>query len=152
ANISEPSVPEALADVVSGIHGLHDFEWKSMIGKAELLPYNNNNSAGHALAPDDFATIYNVTPLYGQGIDGTGQNLVIIGQTRINLSDIRTFRTRYNLPANDPQTMLFGPDPGITGDITEADLDVEWSGAVARKANIIYAYARTVTISAQYAV
>jgi uncharacterized protein (TIGR03437 family) len=48
--------------------------------------------------------------------------------------------------------MLFGPDPGIQSDLIEADLDLEWSTAVARNATIVYAYSTNVFTSAQYAV
>ena len=38
---------------------------------------------------------------------------------------------------NDPQIIVNGPDPGLVpGDETEALLDVEWSGAVAKGATI----------------
>ena len=48
-------------------------------------------------------------------------------------------------------------DPGITGDLTEADIDLEWSGAVARNATIIFVKCDTktnngVVTSAQYAI
>src|SRR5256885_8091753 len=43
----------------------------------------------------------------------------------------------FGLPANDPVIILNGADPGlVSGDEGEADLDVEWSGAVAPKATI----------------
>ena len=68
------------------------------------------------MVPDDFATIYDVTPLYAAGIDGAGQSLVIVGQTDINVSDIDAFRSKYNLPAiNLQQHLVQGQaDPGIS--------------------------------------
>src|SRR6185437_8706681 len=44
----------------------------------------------------------------------------------------------FGLPANAPQIIVDGPDPGRTrgDDETEADLDVEWSGGVAKGATI----------------
>src|SRR6202023_1657896 len=57
----------------------------------------------------------------------------------INLSDIQIFRIAFGLPPNDPTIILDGPDPGNalgSGEETEADLDVEWSGAIAPKATI----------------
>ena len=152
ANATEPAIPAALDGVVSGFDGLNDFGFKPMNIEASVAPDFNSGSS-HYLAPDDVATIYGIAPLYAAGFDGTGQNLAVIGQTAINLTDIRTFRRRFNLPANDPQVVLFGPSPGTrAGDLPEADLDIEWSGAVARNAMIIYVYSRSVTTSAQYAV
>jgi hypothetical protein len=104
-------------------------------------------------APDDLATIYDISPLYSAGIDGSGQKLAIIGRTDITFDDIEAFRKRFNLPANDPQLVLVGPNPGTNpGDLDEADLDIEWSGVVARNASIIYVYARTINTAIQYAV
>jgi hypothetical protein len=37
---------------------------------------------------------------------------------------------------NDPDIILNGPDPGPNGDESEADIDVQWSGAVAKNAKI----------------
>jgi uncharacterized protein (TIGR03437 family) len=117
--------------------------------------YTTPRSGAHQIVPDDLATIYDIKPVYAAGIDGTGQKLVIAGQTRINLSDIEQFRSSYGLPANDPQTLLVPntKDPGISSsDLAEADLDLEWSGAVARNASILFVYSYEVMDAVQYAV
>ncbi len=49
---------------------------------------------------------------YHAGFNGAGQTLVIAGQTDINISDIRGFRTEFNLAANDPQLVLYGTGSG----------------------------------------
>jgi len=152
ANATEPSVPEALAEVVAGIRGLDDFRLES---QAKIVPLaaESDTTAGRALAPDDFATIFDLQKLYAAGIDGTGQTIAILGQTGIHLSDIQAFRAQFNLPANIPRVMLFGPDPGIDStDLSEANLDLEWSGAVAPGATIVYVYSADVLTAAQYAV
>src|SRR5260370_14085871 len=96
-------------------------------------PRNGNNFYG--LGPGDFATIYNSKPLISTGNDGTGQTIAIVGETNINVQDVQQFRSMFGLPANFNATnvVLNGEDPGITsiGEEGEADLDVEWSGAVA---------------------
>jgi uncharacterized protein (TIGR03437 family) len=152
SNATEPSIPAALAPVVSGFAGLNDFDYQPAYRNSRLAPDYNSGSS-HYLAPDDFAAIYNLTPLYAAGIDGTGQKIAIIGRTDVDLADIRAFRKRFNLPAKDPQLVLFGADPGTSaGDLTEADLDLEWSGAIAKNATIIYVYSRGINTSVQYAV
>ena len=152
ANITEPSIPEALAGIVEGIRGLDDFRPHPQ-RSLPLKPNFTASSGAHYLVPDDLAAIYNIQPLYAAGYDGTGQKIVIPGQTNINLADIRAFRARFSLPARDPQIVLFGADPGIRAeDQIEADLDLEWSGAVARNATIIYVNSRNVFSSIQYAV
>ncbi len=151
ANASDPQIPAAFAPAVAGINTLHDFRKKSAIrvlGKASRVAntslwqpeFTFSGAAGvqHFLAPGDFAKIYNTAALYQNGIDGTGQSIAIVARNNINLSDVQIFRIAFGLPVNDPQIILDGPDPGnMTGpEETEADLDIEWSGAIAPKATI----------------
>lgn len=102
------------------------------------------------VVPYDFAAIYNATPLWNAGIDGTGQTIAIAGTSEINLTDVATFRSTFGLPAGTPpqEIVASGPNPGICtststtavcgiGDLIENSLDVEWSGAVAKGAQII---------------
>jgi hypothetical protein len=102
------------------------------------------------VAPYDFATIYNLLPLWNNGIDGTGQTIAIAGTSDINTADVATFRSVFGLPAGTTPTTIVanGTDPGeclFTGsslpctldDLIENTLDVEWSGAVAKGANIV---------------
>jgi uncharacterized protein (TIGR03437 family) len=150
ANTSAPSIPAALSGIVRGFHGLHNFRLRprSRARRAAPGPVYTAGDGQNQIAPDDFATIYDVARLYAAGIDGTGQKLVVVGQTEVNVSDIQRFRSKYGLPANDPQMVLVPPSPGITQlDLPEADLDLEWSGAVARKAQIIYVYSTDVETS-----
>jgi pseudomonalisin len=146
ANATDISIPQALTPAVQGLVSLHDFLLPSKISRIvkreqaldSLDPDDNFTSGRHGLAPYDFATIYDVVPLWNEGIDGTGQSIAIVGRTNINLSDIATFRSKYGLPPNPPQIVLTGPDPGIVSpdEEGEADLDVTWSGAVAKGAAI----------------
>jgi len=139
ANESEPAIPSALAGVVRGMRGLNNFTPKP---RTKLRPkFTSNLSGNHFIAPDDFARIYGLNGLYANGIDGTGQKIAVMGQTDIKLSDVATFRSVSGLPANVPQVVLVpgSADPGIvTDDLIEANLDVQWAGAVAKNAQIIY--------------
>jgi uncharacterized protein (TIGR03437 family) len=138
SNVTIPSVPEALADVVDGFTGLDNFQMTSMM--IPVTPDFNSGSS-HFLSPDDFTTIYNVKPLAQAGLDGTGQSIAIVGQSNILLSDVRSFRTRFGLPVNDPKILLYSStDPGFTGSQDEGNLDVQWAGAIAPKATIYYVY------------
>lgn len=136
ANSSDPSVPEALSDVVAGFLGLDDFV---PFSNARLVP-QYNSGASHYLVPEDFSTIYNIKPLAQAGIDGSGQSIGIIGQSDVLLTDLRSFRTRYGLPAADPTLIAYGTDPGFNGAQAEANLDLEWAGAIAPKASLFYYY------------
>jgi pro-kumamolisin-like protein/subtilase family protein len=158
ANAGEPSVPAALAGLISGFSGLNDFRPKpKMLRRMDTRPRPNftDGTTNHFLAPADFELIYNVTPLYGHGIDGTGQKIAIVGQSDVQLDDIREFRSLMGLPTNDPQIVLVpgSGDPGMRdGDLQEADLDLEWAGAVARNATLIYVNSPNAWDSLHYAV
>jgi subtilase family serine protease len=160
ANASDPEIPDAFSDVVAGIVSLHDFRSEPM--HTPLQPPVTELSAGntHYMAPADFATIYDVAPLYQQGIDGSGQSIAIVGRSNIKIADVRQFRSTFGLPANDPQIIVNGVNPGVlaSGEESEAVLDVEWSGAVAKKAIIKFVVSASTNtsdgtyLSAQYIV
>jgi subtilase family serine protease len=118
------------------------------------------------LAPADVATIYDINPLYNAAtpINGSGQKIAVVGQADIFLADINDFRSGFGLTpisgctltttgavglitacnTSNFQYVLLGTDPLLPGqDIGEADLDVEWSGAVAPNAQIIYVNSET---------
>ncbi len=152
ANAAEPSIPAALADVMLGMDGLDDFQPEA------VQPRMTSSSGVHTLAPDDLATIYDIAPIYQSGIDGTGQRIAVMGSTQFNASaiaDVAQFRSKFNLPPNVPQPVLDTdyPDPGVnSGSINEAHLDIEWAGAIARNATIIFVYSGTFLHAVQYTV
>jgi subtilase family serine protease len=141
ANSSEPAVPAALADVVSGFRSMNNFQLKPRVLKKMSPRFTSGISGNHFITPKDFATIYNVAPLYQQGLHGEGQSIVVAGQSNINVNDVRAFRSNSGLPANDPQVVIVPreTDPGmVSTDIDEANLDVEWAGAIAYNATVIF--------------
>ena len=157
ANAADPEIPLALAGVVSGVVSLHDFRSAPQLVGAQP-DYTLPNGA-HLLMPQDWDTIYDVSPLYGQGLDGTGQSIAVLGRVDVALSDVRAFRGNAGLPANDPQMIVNGADPGFPDcvDETEAALDVEWAGAIARNAKVLFVTSKSgttdgINLSAQYAV
>ena len=154
ANANDPQIPTALAPVVAGIVSLNNFPRQShtritgqarkIAGKPGLEPLFTfpNGSGGnfYGLAPGDFATIYNSKGLISSGNDGTGQTIAIVGETNIDVADVSSFRTMFGLPGNfsASNVILNGEDPGITSsdEEGEADLDTQWSGAVAPGATV----------------
>jgi subtilase family serine protease len=160
SNNGEPSVPDALSSLLVGIRGLNDFRLKPRSVRNQRLVqagpnpnFTSSISGNKYLAPDDFATIYDVKALYNSGIDGTGRKIAVAGQTDIQLTDIEAFRTASGLTKNDPQVVLDGTDPGTNlNDMTEADLDLEWSGAVAKNATVLYVNSTNVLNSFEYAI
>jgi subtilase family serine protease len=145
ANATEPAVPAALASSVLAVRNLNNFRIQPHNLKVRKVSADAHFEAGggnHFIAPDDLATIYNLKPLYAIGIDGE-QSVAVAGQTQINQTDITAFRSASGL-SNNPVQMVLVPSSGtsttVNDDELEADLDVEWSGAVARNAKIIYVY------------
>jgi pseudomonalisin len=138
ANAQDPQIPAAVGQVVGGLVSLHDFRSSAMHSLAQKASPAFSSGGGHYLAPADFATIYDVNPAYQLGINGSGQSVAVVARSNIQLSDVSQFRSYLGLPANNPQIIVNGTDPGIltSDDETEADLDAEWSGAVARNAVI----------------
>ncbi len=144
ANATELSIPAALSGVVVGVRNLSDFR-----PKARQLPkpsprYTASNGS-HYVVPDDFTTIYDVKAQYNAGYTGSGQTIAVAGQSAIEASDVANFRAAAGLPANPP-TLTQVPNTGTStvddtnGDEDESDLDVEWSGAIAKEATINFVY------------
>jgi uncharacterized protein (TIGR03437 family) len=163
ANATEPSVPAALESVVASIRGLHNFRVKPRVhkmiplgvGADGLSPAYTSGSGNHYLAPDDFATIFNLNPLYGAGVNGSGQKIVIVGQSRIDASHLPAFTSHFGM-ADVNVTSILVPntrDPGISQpDEQEADLDLQWASAVARGASLVFVYSYDVFDAVQYAI
>ncbi len=115
-------------------------------GPSTLFTLNVPNGCGvqpshcYALGPYDFGTIYDVLPLWNATpthIDGTGQTIAVVSESNINGNDVNSFRSYFGLPTPaNLNVVVSGPDPGLTGAETEADLDAEWSGAIAPNATI----------------
>jgi subtilase family serine protease len=142
ANASEISVPAALVNVVLGFTGLNDFRPKPHLHRMPVSPKFTDSPGVFALVPEDFATIYSVKALYDQGIDGTGQTIAVAGGSAITLSNINTFRSLAGLPVNPPTIIIVpggGTPVGTNQDAQlEAYLDLEWAGAVAKNAQILF--------------
>ncbi len=158
ANATDPSVPAALSGIVLGFRGLDNLRPRptARTGKPNFTSHVTGN---HFVAPSDFATIYNLKPLYTAGFDGTGEKIAVVGQTEIHTADIDAFRSAAGLSSKNLQLVLVpGGGSGFSSDDeVEADLDVEWSGGVAKNAGVLFVYvgatsAKSVFDSFEYAI
>jgi hypothetical protein len=157
ANVSDPQIPAALEPVIAGIASLNNFprlplsrpagtfsRSKATGEVAPLFTFNPGNGPVYAVGPADFGAIYNVQPLWQGGMTGAGQTIAVVGETNINIKDAEDFRSMFGLAANDPKVILDGPDPGIVpAEEGEADIDVQWAGAVAPRATIDFVVSET---------
>jgi subtilase family serine protease len=156
ANVTNASIPTAIAAVVSGVAGLHNFRMKPHVRANAVRPaFTSSVSGNHYVAPGDVYTIYGMNGLLGSGIDGTGVKIAVTGQVDINPADITAFRTASGLStANAPTTIHENGDPGAArscsgatsnncpspnqDDLAESTIDVEWSSAMAPGATILF--------------
>jgi len=164
ANSTQISIPSSLAGLVSDVRGLDDFKPKPRIqlAKSRQAGSNPNFTSGvtgaHYLAPPDFATIYDLGPLYSAGYNGKGVTIAVVGQTDIVPADITDFRSASGLSVNNPTVFTVpGTTPetvaaGSGEDLSETDLDLEWSGGVATGASIVLVNSGDVFTSLQYAI
>jgi subtilase family serine protease len=139
ANTASPSIPAALAPLVGGISTLNNFrlQTRATDRKGKSYPLYTASDGNHALVPADYATIYNINPLYRAtpAIDGTGTTIAVVGATYIDPQDITDFRKEFGIKAYTPQ-ILYPYGQPIDGDASEGTLDVSWSGATAPGAAI----------------
>jgi subtilase family serine protease len=169
ANMSDPQIPAHLAPVVVGVHALHDFmphpnfkskglarrdsatgAWSKVNPDFTVV---SGTSTYYAVAPADFATIYNLDPLLSAGVTGKGQTIAVIEDTNIkNVADVATFRTAFGLTSYGGTFTQVNPtgkttctNPGVNGAEGEAALDAEWAGASAPGAAIELASCKDTT-------
>ncbi len=103
--------------------------------------YNGTeNAPGCGYTPSEIQSAYNLSGLYQEGYDGTGQTIVIIdwcGSPTV-MDDANAFSARFGLPPltssnfkiiNTGVSTCAGPNP-------EINLDVEWAHAIAPGAAI----------------
>src|SRR5260370_40708749 len=91
ANAKEPEIPAALIPVVGGVVSLHVFHSETLHAFIRKPSPEFTSGGSHYLSPADFATIYNLGPLYQQSINGNRQSIAIVGPSKISLSDVRQF-------------------------------------------------------------
>jgi len=156
ANMSDPTIPAALAPVVSGIVSLHDFTPRAKNRPRAAYTVASNQGAQQELVPGDLATIYDLTRLFAAGISGQGETIAVIEDSDLyNNGDWTTFRSVFGLsayhggllsvvhPGATSGTSCTDPGVATSGDDQEATLDAEWASAAAPSATILVAACAT---------
>ena len=175
ANVTSISVPSAFAGVVGAVSGLHDFRLKPRVHTSFVKPnFTSSVSGSHFIAPGDVYTIYDMNPLLSStSLPGANETIAVTGQVDISLYDVNTFRADSGLNVNPPTVQVVpsavygGCDPGTptsynsacvgkypptSSDLAESSIDVEWSGAMAPYATVLFVTSQDVFLSMQYAV
>lgn len=148
APVADLVLPSALASVTQNVTGLSSFRPHSHVIRKAPVPaatslFTSSQSASHYLTPSDIKTIYDISPAYSAGYTGGGQSIAVVGQSAIVLTDIEKFQAAAGLGTKDP-TIVLVPNSGtstiFSGDESESDLDLEYSGAIATGATIKFVY------------
>ena len=152
ANMQNPQIPAAFANIVLGVASLNDFHphpankgissahidpvSKGVVARATtaqgVSPNFTIDSSTQAVVPDDIHTIYNFNPVYKDNITGKGETIVVIEDTNVfSTDDWTVFRDTFGLSKYKKGSFTqIHPggckDPGVRiGDDGEAILDAE---------------------------
>jgi subtilase family serine protease len=149
ANMTDPSIPAALAGVVHGVVSLHDFRPHTQFKQRPKFTFTEDGSSEFAITPGDLATIYNFSPLFSAGISGQGQTIALIEDSNaFSTADWTTFRSEFGLStftSGSLTTVHPAPASGktnctspgvVSGNELEAELDLEYASAAAPSAAI----------------
>ncbi|HUL48167.1 MAG TPA: S53 family peptidase [Steroidobacteraceae bacterium] len=148
APLSRAVIPAEIAGSLSAVVGLDN--------RPSLRPHLRQSvqhpraapSSGTTINPPglltvaDFASYYDVTPLYRQGISGKGRTLAIVTLANLTPSDAFGYWASLGLKVDPKRLTLVNIDggPGAPSDASgsiESTLDVQQSGGLAPGANII---------------
>ena len=161
--IAEASLPAALAPAVVGFVSLNNIRnprpmMRRFAERPKLptgvsadatpglyaRPNDTEANAEYYVGPQDFYTIYNENPLLSAGTTGSGVTIAVLEDTQVVAGDVTVFRNKYSVSPSTPNSLTYYNGngstcvaPGINGDETEANLDIEWAGAVAPGANLV---------------
>lgn len=152
-NTADPSVPVEFSGLVGSVTGLNDFRPKPQshrvadMAKAgapggvqpQLTLPITNGPRYYAVGPQDFATIYNVRPIWAAGFRGAGQTVTVAGDSNLQLADWLSFRSSFGLSGYAGTLSIAHPgcaDPGLADNEYEAAVDAEWASAAAPDANV----------------
>jgi kumamolisin len=135
--ITEPSVPEDFAPVVLSVNGLQP-QFRLRHIKAAIAPAPNDILFNYIyVTPDNVVSAYNIPA----GATGAGQVIAILGEAAPLTADLTHFWTNTGVAQVVGNVTMINVDGGpgsnpSSGNISEADLDVEWAGAIAPGASI----------------
>ena len=164
ANANDPRIPTALTGAVAGVLTMHNFVSRPAShmtkepaparlvrgGKPDVT-FTENGQEINALAPQDYAVIYNINPVYNT-YSGSGVTIGVVGRSNLfeGGEDVLYFFGEVGY-ANDEfgganlNIILNGPDPGDLGggEEAEATLDSTWSQAIAPGARVDFVVSGT---------
>ena len=137
APLGRVTVPAEISALVTGVVGLDSRPILRPLHIGPALPTNPNS-----LTVVDFANHYDVRPLYEEGISGRGRTIGILTFASFTPSDAFAYWSAVGLSVSPNRIQIVNVDggPGAPSDASgsmETALDVEQSGGIAPRANIL---------------
>ncbi len=153
ANMTDPQIPAALSQVISGTVSLNDLKAHPFV---KAVPAYASGNGRQLVTPSDLATIYNLNNSFAAGWTGQGQTIAVLEHSDLYTpGDWLVFRKTFGLARAYPKGALVTvhpqgltgstcTDPGVNGDDQEAIVDAEYASAAAPNATIeVAAFADT---------
>jgi len=145
---SDLSIPAAFGAAVLTVGNVTDMLRPKSQAQKVKPEFTSSQTGGHFVQPGDVAVIYDINAAYNAGYTGQGQSIAIVGQSAVVVSDITNFQNAAGMTVRNP-TLILMPNTGAStinpfgyysGDESESDLDLEYSGAIAKGATIYFVY------------
>ncbi|MBY8887608.1 S53 family peptidase [Streptomyces sp. PTM05] len=131
ANDSAPTLPSAIASIVSDISGLNNHAQLTHAPVAKAASPHNGPNGGYT--PAQLKGGYNVPSSY----TGSGQKVALLEFDGFQQSNISTYDSHYGLGSPAPTVQQVDGGSGALGDgQVEVELDIEVINAIAPKANV----------------
>ncbi len=138
-NIAPVQLPTRLAPHVQAVKLDNFLLAHPLVRTASTQIAPNANVGGRiAIGPQDLRFVYNLQPLFDQGIDGSGQAIGIVARNDFQTRDVERFRSLFNLPAINLVKIPSGGEIVNRGGVEELEvlLDTQLSSATAPKATV----------------
>jgi kumamolisin len=129
ASLDQPRIPAQLAGIVGSVTGLDNY----------TKAFSHAVRPG-GLTPTDVLAFYNMSPLRNQGLDGSGQTIVLPEIDNLpNLNDLDKFAKKFGLPPFEPLlTIKRDPDWGTPeAPAGETVMDLEIIHEIAPNAKLV---------------
>jgi kumamolisin len=150
APLSHPTIPAEISASVAAVVGLDSHPNFRPLSRAAPMtaaklrskaPSSTGDAFG-SLTVTDFAELYDVRPLYGRGVSGSGRTLGIMTLASFTPSDAFAYWDALGLSVDKHRIRIVNVDggPGAPSDASgslETAIDVEQSGGIAPGAKII---------------
>ncbi len=148
APLGRTAIPAEIAGMVSAVVGLdsrpslHPHVRQSLQAQARSAPAAAAGNPPGLLTVTDFASYYDVQPLYNSGVSGEGRTLGIVTLANFTASDAFVYWNALGLAVDPNRLTIVNIDggPGAPSDASgsgESTLDVQQSGGIAPGAKII---------------